>query len=41
MPTDVSLWVAMQEQNRITATPLNEVDDRFLRFYLLMTETIE
>ncbi len=41
MPANVSLWVAMQEQDRITAAALNEFNDCFVRFYLLMTETFK
>ena len=41
MPTNVRLWIAMQEQNRITAASLNEVNNRFSRFYLLITKTIK
>jgi hypothetical protein len=41
MPADVRLWVPMQKQDRITFASLNDVNNRFLRFYLLMSETIE
>jgi hypothetical protein len=41
MPADMSLGVTMQQQNWIPTTALNEVDDSFLSFDLLMSEPIK
>src|SRR5687768_14748437 len=41
MPAGVRLWVTVQKQDWSAFASLHEVYDRFLRFYLLMTETIK
>src|SRR5688572_12212510 len=41
MPADMSLWIAVQQQDGITTPPSNEVDYYFLCFDLLTSETIE
>jgi hypothetical protein len=41
MPADMSLRLAMQQQDWITAAALNKVDYSFLSFDLLTSETIK
>jgi hypothetical protein len=41
MPADMSLRVAMQQQDWITTASLNEVDCSFLSFDLFMSEAIK
>jgi hypothetical protein len=38
---DVHLWITMQKQDWIALASFNKVNNCFLRFYLLMTETIK
>lgn len=41
MPADVSLGIAVQEQDRRAAAAMNDVDDRSLSFDLLTNEFVK